>query len=212
MGGRAVALFSLALLAQAVVIDRIAIIVNGKIIKQSDIERDTRVTEFLNREPLNLSAAAKKTSANRLIDQVFIRDEIDLGSYPSSTLADADRELDQIKADRYHNDAAFERALANYSLTDPELRSEFQWQLTVLRFVDMRFKPAAIVTDDEIQKYFDEHRATLLRTNPGKTTVDDFRQQIENTLSGEKVNQLFFSWLDAERKQAKLQYLDEGFK
>jgi hypothetical protein len=212
MGARVVVLFSLALVAQAVIIDRIAIIVNGKIIKQSDIERDTRVTEFLNRQPLSLSAAAEKSAANRLIDQVFIRDEIDLASYPRATLAEADRELDQIKSERYRNNAAFERALATYSLSDPELRTEFQWQLTVLSFIDLRFKPAAVVTDDEIQKYFSEHRTALMRANPGKKTADDFRQRIENTLSDEKVNQLFFSWLDAQRKQAKIQYLEDGFK
>ncbi|MGC2658009.1 MAG: hypothetical protein WA324_08520 [Bryobacteraceae bacterium] len=212
MGARVVALFSLALVAQAVIIDRIAIIVNGKIIKQSDIKRDTRVTEFLNRQPLNLSAAAEKSAANRLIDQVFIRDEIDIGSYPRATLAEADRELDQIRSERYRNNTAFERALATYSLSDAELRTEFQWQLTVLSFIDLRFKPAAVVTDDEIQKYFDEHRTALMRANPGKKTADDFRQRIENTLSDEKVNQLFFSWLDAQRKQAKIQYLKEGFE
>jgi parvulin-like peptidyl-prolyl isomerase len=208
---RVLALFSLAVLGQAVIIDRTAIVVNGKIIKQSDIERDVRVTEFLNRESLNLGPAARKVAANRLIDQIFIRDEIAIGSYPRATLSDADKELDQIKSQRYRSNAAFEHALSSYGLTQIELRTEFQWQLTVLNFIELRFKPAAVVSDDEIQKYYDEHRVALERANPGKTTLDDLRQQIENTLSGEKVNQLFFSWLDEQRKQAKIQYLEEGF-
>lgn len=212
MAWRVLALLSLAVLAHAVIIDRIAIVVNGKIIKQSDIERDVRVTEFLNRQPLNLGPAAKKAAANRLIDQVFIRNEIQIGSYPRATLSDADKELDKIKSQRYRSNAAFERTLSSYGLTQLELRTEFQWQLTVLNFIDLRFKPAAVVSDEEIQKYFAEHRAALEHSNPGKTTLDDFRQQIENTLSDEKVNQIFFSWLDAQRKQAKIQYLEEGFK
>jgi|SRR5580658_1301896 hypothetical protein len=209
---RSVVLLLFAVLAHAVVIDRIAILVNGKIIKQSDIDRDTRVTEFLNRERLNLSAGTRKAAANRLIDQVFIRGDLELGGYPEATLSDADRELDLIKAQRYPNSAAFNRVLASYGLTQLDLRTEFQWQLTVLSFIDRRFKPAAVVSDEEIQNYFAEHRAALERANPGKTALDDFRQQIENTLSGEKVNQLFFSWLDEQRKQAKIQYLEEGFE
>ena len=209
---RVVGLLSLAVLAQAVIIDRIAIVVNGKIIKQSDIERDTKVTEFLNRQPLNLGAAAKKEAANRLIDQVFIRDEIEVGSYPRATLADADRELGKIEAERYRTSAAFERALAMYGLTAAELRSEFRWQLTVLNFIDLRFKPAAVISDEEIQKYFDEHRTALERADPAKTTMDDFRTQIEDTLSGQRVNQLFFAWLDEQRKQAKIQYFEEGLE
>jgi hypothetical protein len=210
MAWRVVGLLSLAILAHAVIIDRIAIVVNGKIIKQSDIERDARVTEFLNRQPLNLGPTAKKEAANRLIDQVFIRNEIEIGSYPRATLSDADKELDQIKSQRYRSNVAFERALSSYGLTQIELRTEFQWQLTVLNFIDLRFKPAAVVSDEEIQKYYEEHRVALERANPGKTTIDDFRSEIENILSGEKVNQLFFSWLDAQRKQAKIQYLEEG--
>ena len=209
---RSVVLLLFAVLAHAVVIDRIAILVNGKIIKQSDIDRDTRVTEFLNRERLNLSAGTRKAAANRLIDQVFIRGDLELGGYPEATLSDADRELDLIRAQRYPNSAAFNRVLASYGLTQLDLRTEFQWQLTVLSFIDRRFKPAAVVSDEEIQNYFAEHHAALERASPGKTALDDFRQQIENTLSGEKVNQLFFSWLDEQRKQAKIQYLEEGFE
>ncbi|HEX4227146.1 MAG TPA: hypothetical protein VHZ07_00640 [Bryobacteraceae bacterium] len=212
MAWRVLALLSLAILAHAVIIDRIAIVANANIIKQSDIERDVRVTEFLNREPLDLGPTAKKAAANRLIGQVFIRDEIQIGSYPRATLSDAGKELDKIESQRYRSNAAFERALSSYGLTQIELRTEFQWQLTVLTFIDLRFKPAAVVSDDEIQKYYEEHRIALERANPGKTTLDDLRSEIENTLSAEKVNQLFFSWLDAQRKQAKIQYLEEGLQ
>jgi hypothetical protein len=210
MAWRVLALFSLAILARAVIIDQIAIVVNGKIIKESDIERDIRVTEFLNREPLNLDPAARKAAANRLIDQVFIRNEIEIGSYPTATLPDSDKELDKIKSQRYRNNAAFEHSLSSYGLTQLELRTEFQWQLTVLNFIDLRFKPAAVVSDEDVQKYYEEHRVALERANPGKTTLDDVRPEIENTLSAEKVNQLFFSWLDAQQKQAKIEYLEKG--
>lgn len=212
MSRRVVALLSLAILAKAVIIDRIAIVANGQIIKQSDIERDIRVTDFLNRMPLNFGPAAKKAAADRLISQVFIRNEIEIGSYPRATLSDADRELNKIKAQRYRTNAAFERALASYGLSELELRTEFQWQLTVLNFIDLRFKPAAVVPDAEVQKYYEEHRVALERTNPGKTSLNDLRTEIENTLSAEKVNQLFFSWLDEQRKQAKIQYFEDGLQ
>ncbi len=66
-------------LALAVIIDQIAIVVGSSIIKDSDIGRDIRVTDFLNKEPLNFSNAARKESASRLMDQIFIRHEINLG-------------------------------------------------------------------------------------------------------------------------------------
>src|SRR2546421_3945481 len=41
--------------------------------------------------------------------------------------------------------------------------------LTVLRFIDVRFKPAVLVTDDEIEKYYRDHAAALRREYPSKS-------------------------------------------
>jgi len=46
--------------AGAVIIDRIAVVVDKHVIKTSDIERDLRSTQFLNRDRLDLSADAKR--------------------------------------------------------------------------------------------------------------------------------------------------------
>jgi len=43
-----------------VVLDRMAVIVGKHVIKTSDIDWDLRVTEFLNREPLDFSSQAKR--------------------------------------------------------------------------------------------------------------------------------------------------------
>ena len=53
----------------AAIIDRIAITVANQVITESQIDDEIRVTAFLNREPLDLSAAAKKQAAGRLIEQ-----------------------------------------------------------------------------------------------------------------------------------------------
>ena len=49
-----------------VVIDRIAVIVGKSVIKSSDVERNLRLTEFLNQQPLSLSArpADRRPSAS----------------------------------------------------------------------------------------------------------------------------------------------------
>lgn len=78
---RAVLVLSLfnILLQGAIVLDRIAVIVGKHVIKKSDIDRDLRVTEFLNRQPLSLISTVKRQSAERLIDQEIIRQEIITG-------------------------------------------------------------------------------------------------------------------------------------
>jgi methyltransferase-like protein len=95
-------------------------------------------------------------------------------------------------------------------LTDADLRIEFQWQLTVLRFIEARFKPAVLVTDEEIESYYRAHQAALARAHPGKASLDDLTENIRDTITGEKVNKQFFSWLDQQRQSIKLQFREVG--
>jgi hypothetical protein len=188
--------------ASPVIIDRIAVVIGNSIVKDSDIAQDIRVTAFLNGEPLDFSAATRKKAANRLIDQIFIRREIRVGAYPTVTPQEADAQLTALKQQRFKTAGAFEAALRRYGLTELALRTQFQWQLTVLRFIDVRFKPAVLVSDDEIQKYY--------RAHPSKSSLTDMHDQISDILTGEKVNQVFFTWLDQQRKEAKIQFQEGG--
>jgi hypothetical protein len=202
----------LCFVGSAVIIDRIAIVVENRIVKESDIKRDIRVTSFLNSEIPDLSLPSEKKAASRLIDQVFIRREIELGDYPAATLQQADRQLEKLKEERFRTEAAFEQALRRYDLTSLDLRTQFQWQLTVLRFIDVRFKPAVLITDDEIERYYRDHAAALRRDYPSKSSLDDLRAEIRDILTNEKVNQQFFAWLDGQRKGTKVQFLEASLK
>ncbi len=199
-------------LVSAVIIDRIAVVVGNSIVKDSDISRDLRVTSFLNGDPLNLSENARKIAASRLIDQIFIRKEIELGDYPVATPQQADRELDRLVQERFKSEAALQDALRKYGLVGPDLRSHFLWQLTVLRFIESRFRPAVLVTDEDIENFYKEHAAAFKREHPGKSSLDDVRPEINDTLSAQQVNKLFFSWLDEQRKENKITYFEASLR
>ncbi|HEX4167334.1 MAG TPA: hypothetical protein VHZ55_17860 [Bryobacteraceae bacterium] len=195
-------------LLSAVIIDRIAIVVGNSIVKDSDISRDIRVTDFLNGQGLDLGEKARKNAANRLIDQVFIRKEIQVGDYPVATPQQADQQLERLINERFKSEAAFQNTLKHYGITAPDLRSQFVWQLTVLSFIDARFKPAVLVTDPEVEKYYHEHTAALQKENPGKSSLDDLRVAITNILAAQRVDKLFFAWLDDQRKDTKFKYFE----
>jgi hypothetical protein len=192
------------------IIDRIAIIVGNSPVKDSDIERNLRITDFLNNEPVDLGAVSRKKAAKRLIDQVFLRREIRIGDYPAATPEEAGQQLDALKKARFKTNAAYLDAVRRYRLIDADLRIEFQWQLTVLRFIEARFRPAVLVSDEEIERYYHEHQAALVRKHPGKASLEDLQQEIRDTITGEQVNKQFFSWLDEQRQTVKLRFLEEG--
>ena len=199
--------------AMAVIIDRIAIVVGTSVIKDSDIDREIRITDFVNGDRLDLSEAARKQAADRLIDQALIRKEIEVGEYAQATPADAEKMLAQIRKQRYRTEASFNSALKRYGVTEPQLLAQLRWQMTVLQFIDQRFRPGVLVSDEQINNYYNEHIAELTQANGGKRpTLDEARQQIENALTGEQVNQQFYAWLDQQRKQTNIEYHEPGLR
>jgi hypothetical protein len=194
------------LITATVMLDRIAIVVQNAIIKDSDIDRDLRVTDFLNDTPVVIDSATRKASANRLIDQTFIRDEILSGDYPRATLQDADKQIAAFEKERFHSQAAYQAALRRAGISEEDVRLHVQWQLTVLNFIDNRFKPAAYVSDEEVTAYYKEHETALKRQFQARSSLNELRAEITSRLAAEKVNQLFFAWLDGQRKNGHVDY------
>lgn len=195
-----------------VVIDRIAVVVGKHAIKLSDIDRDLRVTEFLNRMPLNLSAAEKRQSANRLVDQAIIRDAIATGGYNRASDKDADNMLAEIRRDRYAgSDARLRQALMRYGLSEDDLREQLLWQLTVLRFIDERFRPGVLVSDQQVRAYYDQHLAQFRREHPANYSFLALEQEVRGIVEGEEVNKEFDAWLDQARKGQTVEFKEEAF-
>jgi parvulin-like peptidyl-prolyl isomerase len=202
-----------AALPGAVVLDRIAVIIGKHAIKLSDIEHELRLTEFLNNQPLDLGAAARKQTADHLIDQAVIRDEIALEGYGRATDSQAASMLDQVRKNRFAgSDARLRASLERYGLTENELRDHLLWQMTVLNFIDQRFRPGVMVNDDDVRKYYDSHLAELKKQHPRDFSFETLAPQIRILLEGEQVNQQFDAWLDEARKNARIQYLNGAFQ
>ena len=206
-------IFSQLLISSTVVIDRIAVVVGKQVVKLSDIDRDLRDTTFLNREPLVINKETKRKAAERLIDQAVIRDEIASGGYQRATDADAMAMLAQIPQNRYGgSETRFQQALKQYGITEDELRAQLLWQLTVLRFIDERFRPGVQVTDEEMREYYDQHLAELKREYPKANSFDALKPKIQNSIEGERINQQFEMWLDNARKRSRIEYREAAFQ
>lgn len=182
----AIACVVFALPASADLVDRIAVAVGNRAIKESQIISEIRVAAFLNGGTLDLSGAAKRKAADQLVDQALIRTEMARGSYPTPSDADVNDLLKRIKDTEFHNDAAaYQSALGKYGLTETELKTHLAWQLQVLRFIAGRFEPA-------------------VRMRAARNT--------NATVIGERVNVEFFAWLDQARARAHVQFHDEAFQ
>jgi hypothetical protein len=196
-----------------VVLDRMAAIVGKHVVKTSDIDWDLRVTAFLNREPLDFSPQAKRKAAERLIDQEIIRQEIVTGNYRRPADSDAVALAAQLKRDRFAgSDQRMRVELQRYGITEDQLRTQLLWQLTVLRFIDERFRPAVIVTDEEVRAYFDQHLAELRRQYPEDSSFETLAPKLRTLLEGQRINENFNQWLEQARKRTRIEYKQEAFQ
>jgi hypothetical protein len=199
-------------LADSAVIDRIAVVVDRRVIKLSDLQRDLRVTEFLNRESLDLSGAAKRKAADRLIDQMIIRDEIQKGDYSPADESEIEATVKQLRQRFGGSDARLTQELTRYGLTMDQLRMQLQWQFDVLAFIDQRFSSGVLVTADEVRAYYDQHRPEFERAYPGSKSFSEMEPKIRASLEGERLNQSFEEWLKRVRARAHIEYRQEAFQ
>jgi hypothetical protein len=195
-----------AVAASAAIIDQLAVTVGNQAITQSQITNDLQLAALLNGTPLDNSLSARRDAASRLIEQALIRREMSFGSYPAIPEADVDEALAGVEKAR-GGAAAIERELTSYDLTLQDLREYLKWQLELLRFIDLRFRPAVQVTNEDIEKYYQENFAGA---EPGKAAPElaDVRSQIEHKLSGQRVDEQLDRWILQTRKHTTIRFQD----
>jgi hypothetical protein len=200
-------------LSGSVVIDRIAVVVGKHAIKTSDIDRDVRATQFLNHERPDFSVDTKRKAAERLIDQTLIGDEMEKGKYARSGAGDLDAMFKRLLQDRFGGSAArMKDSLSEYGLGEDQLRMQLQWQLDVMRFIEERFRPGVLVTDDEVRSYYDARQADLKRQFPQLRTYEALAPKIRTSLEGERLNGNFEQWLTQVRQRNRVEYRQGAFQ
>ena len=194
------------------IIDKIVITVANQVITQSQIDDEIRVTAFLNREKVDLNADARKQAAGRLLEQALIKREMDISHYPLPELSDAGESLEALKA-TYPTESEFQNALSASGITADALTRRLWWQLTLLRFIDYRFRPGIQIPTADVQAYYRRQVSEWEQkgTKP-IPTLDESRDQIEEILTQQRIDQALDQWMKDTRKQVTINYLDPGLE
>ncbi|HEU0139039.1 MAG TPA: hypothetical protein VFQ79_04990 [Bryobacteraceae bacterium] len=193
-------------------IDRIAVRVGATVITQSEIVRDLRITAFLDGRPAELNPDTMRKAAERLVERALIRREMDANRYPPAQFVEANHLLDQIKG-RFANEDAFRSSLAEYEIREDDVRDHLLLQLTTLRFIEYRFRPAIQVPARDIETYYE----TVFLPQAGQNhaeripPLDEVRGDIEKILTNQRVDQSLERWLQETRLQVDIEFRDEVF-
>jgi len=195
----------LPMVAGGAIVDRIAIVVGDKIITESEIDLRIRLTSFQNGEKADFNLASRRRAAGQLVDQRLIEHEMDTGHYPRLEATGRAALLADYQRTEYKSDpVSLAKALAGYGLTPKDLEDDLGRQSDLLSFVNLRFRPAVQVTDQDIQKYFAE--------NGLKGSLNEMRAQIDQKLTAERAEKELDLWLRDQRGRTRIDYLEKDLE
>jgi parvulin-like peptidyl-prolyl isomerase len=175
--------------AKPFVIDRVAVVVGNTAITETEVLREVRLTEFMNEQPLDLGPKERRAAAERLVDQQLIRNEMATGTYQMPTDDEAADMLSDFRQQRFTTEAQYRAALAQYGITEENLKEHLLWQLAAIRFTDLRFQ--ANTPDGQ----------SANRVKPGAPMP-----------SGKDVDQQLDAWLKEQRKNTRVQFKPGAFQ
>lgn len=188
----------------ASVVDRIAVTVGNQVITETEILHEIALTAFLNGEKPAFTVENKRKAADQLVEQKLVRKEMDMGRYPEATDEQA-KELLAKTAKNVGGEKELQRQLAEDGLTQDDLEKHLLWQLTLVRFIDLRFRPAIQVSAQDVQEYF--RTEVLPKQKPGQTVrLAEVRDQILQTLSAQRADQQLDEWLKHAKATTRIDY------
>jgi hypothetical protein len=84
-------------------------------------------------------------------------------------------------------------------------------QLYLSRFLDYRFRPAAQVDQEQLQKYYDEEFAPQLKARgQAVPPLEDVEDTIREVLVQRQINERARQWLDDTRDRLKIDIMSTG--
>jgi hypothetical protein len=156
---------------------------------------------------VELSGAAKRQSAQRLVDQVLI-----LREAAESRMTLPSREAAAGLVTPYSSEKSYQADLQRYGISESDLAAHLLAGLRTLTFTDLRFRPDIQISAEEVKTYYDG-----MARKPGSAaaplpSLEDSREQIEKLLLEQRVLEALDKWLETARSAAKIQYRNKAFE
>lgn len=191
-------------------IDRVDIVVGSTVITELQLEEEMHVTAFLNDEPLASALQARRAAAERLIQQVLIRRDMEVSRYPDVPQDAVDEEFRALRA-QYASTSDFEAKLKQYGINEQVLRKHLAVQTRTLHFVGFRFRPEVDISEGELNQFASKQSANWAAEHPGAPEPARLKNSaaLRSALLEERTDQALNSWIEDARNQVRISYLDQ---
>lgn len=206
------ALVCLLIPLESEIIDRLAIAVGHEVVTELQLDEELRVTALLNHKPVVRDLEQRREAADRLVEQLLIKLDMELSHYQLPSTADVESYYQQIE-ESDGGPADFDKMLSNYNLTADTVRSHLELQLAELKFIDLRFRPDVTVTDAEVETAYRRQVTDWKASHTGPPpSLEVSRDPLRAMLVEEQIDAALNSWLAESRKRVRLIYFDKALE
>jgi peptidyl-prolyl cis-trans isomerase SurA len=194
--------------ASAEVLDRIVATVNGRVILQSDLDDAICYEALLSNRALDqFTADDRRAALDRLIDQELLHEQMKSADFRHATesevtsrIAEARKLYPQATADD-----AWQSLLADYHVTEKDLRARVQQEIDLMRLVDARLRPAVQIDSKSVEAYYrDQFVPKLKQSGASDVALADVSTKIRELLTEQKVSEMLVSWLQTLRSESQV--------
>ncbi|MFN2531584.1 MAG: hypothetical protein ABR555_09830 [Pyrinomonadaceae bacterium] len=143
---------------------------------------------------------------NRVIDQRLILQEAEKLPTIAPTAKEISDARDEL-ARNFSTPAEFQQRLLKVGLTSEKLDQIIEQRLKMEKYLDFRFRNFVVITPKEIADYYRDVYVPRLRArSPGRIvpTLEEVRNQIEQTLTEDKISSDTDAFLDSARERAEI--------
>ena len=199
-----------AISSRAETLDRIAVTVDRHVITESDILLDLRVSAFLDGAAPDVSGAARRKAAGRLVDLYLVLQDAHITHAPQPPAAEVEALLQPIRT-RYSSAAEFLAALATAGISESEVRAHVLAGLRMMRYTDLRFRSEVPITEQDLHDAFADLTAKQSPAGP----APDFeanRARLEEFVMNRRVLEELDRWLVMTRSETQILYRDAAFR
>ena len=186
-------------------IDGVAARIEDDIITESEVRELSEFQQLVDGKPKPRSEILRE-----LADQWLIRSEATTAKYAQPSAADVDHAYtDFVK--QFPSVEDFKQRCADAGLSESAVRRMIQQQLYLSKFIDYRFRPAAQVTDQQVEEYYRNDFVPQLKAHNAEVPpLDDVDDTIREVLIQRAITDRANKWLDDTRNRLTIDIVSKG--
>ncbi len=200
---------------QAAQINKVAAVVNGKVITMFDLQRNS--LPEIQKARLNPNSPKDKEKIDAILRKVLDMMILDILLQQEATRlkitisdSDVDKEITNMYQSRGMTKQQFEQALAKDRTSLKEVRENYRKSMLRQRIMGMEVGRRVVVTPQEIRDYYEKNKSTMYNREGLHMALIVYHPQAPARTIARKLKNGEISWMEASKRYSVLPNRDKG--